>query len=209
MKTTLYLVRHAATEAHVQDPARLLGRRQNQPLARIGVRQAELTRDFLALRPIDHCYCSPMLHAIQTASIIASPHGLAPIPLEALTECDVGAWDGLDWPTIRFLDAEGYRSYVQAPEQFRYPEGESLAQVQARVTAALEELWRKHEGQAILLVAHHLVHRVYLAGLLHLSPQQSNQLQVDPCGVSVVVRCDGVTTVNTLNASFHLHGLAA
>ena len=90
MRTNVYLLRHGATEANLAKPARLQGRRLDPPLAKLGVRQAEATRDFLAIRPIDHCYCSPMLRAVQTAAIVAAPHGLSPTPLEALTECDVG-----------------------------------------------------------------------------------------------------------------------
>ena len=63
MKTVLYLLRHGATEANLGRPSRLQGRRHNPPLARLGVRQAEATRDFLAIRPIDVCYCSPLLRA--------------------------------------------------------------------------------------------------------------------------------------------------
>src|SRR5437868_6012181 len=88
VRTTLYLLRHAATEANLANPPRLQGRRHNPPLARLGVRQAEATRDFLAVRPIDVCYCSPLRRAVQTAAIVAVPHGLAPSPLDALTECD-------------------------------------------------------------------------------------------------------------------------
>ena len=71
-KTVLYLIRHGATEANLARPARIQGRRHNPPLARLGVRQAEATRDFLAIRPIDHCYCSPLLRAVQTAAIVAA-----------------------------------------------------------------------------------------------------------------------------------------
>src|SRR5262249_50549313 len=106
MKTVLYLLRHGATEANLAEPYRLQGRRHNPPLARLGIRQAEATRDFLAIRAIDQCYCSPLLRAFQTASIVAAPHGLSPQPLEALTECDIGRWEGLDWQAIRYLDAE-------------------------------------------------------------------------------------------------------
>src|SRR5262245_66623994 len=106
MRTTLYLLRHAATEANLAQPPRLQGRRHNPPLARLGVRQAEATRDFLAPRPLQHCYCSPLLRAVQTASIVGAPHGLSPEPLDALTECDVGRWEGLDRPTIRSLHPE-------------------------------------------------------------------------------------------------------
>src|ERR1700732_4521643 len=108
MKTTMYLLRHGATEANLARPARLQGRRHDPALARLGIRQAEATRDFLAIRPIDYCYCSPLLRAVQTAAIVAAPHGLSPKPLEALTECDVGRWEGLDWQAVRRLGAGDY-----------------------------------------------------------------------------------------------------
>jgi broad specificity phosphatase PhoE len=113
--TVLYLIRHAATEANLARPARLQGRRHNPPLARLGIRQAEATRDFLATRPIRHCYCSPLLRAVQTASIVAAPHGLSPVPLDGLTECDVGRWEGMDWQTVRYLDAEAYARFMRSP----------------------------------------------------------------------------------------------
>src|SRR5438067_4219370 len=97
MKTVLYLLRHGATEANLATPPRLQGRRHNPPLARLGVRQAEATRDFLAIRPIEFCYSSPLRRAEQTAAIVAAPHRLTPTALEALTECEVGQWEGLDW----------------------------------------------------------------------------------------------------------------
>jgi broad specificity phosphatase PhoE len=209
MKTILYLIRHAATEANLARPARLQGRRQNPPLARLGVRQAEATRNVLAIRPLDHCYCSPLLRAVQTATIVAAPHGLVPQPLEALAECDIGRWEELDWQTIRQVDAEAYRRFMADPAEAGYPGGESLADVHNRASAAIEELLTRHAGQAILVVAHHVVNRTYLAGLLGLSPRQARQVMLDTCGISVVVRDGDTTTVNTLNAAFHLQGLAA
>ncbi len=128
-KTVLYLIRHGATEANLARPARIQGRRHNPPLTRLGVRQAEATRDFLAIRPIDHCYCSPLLRAVQTAAIVAGPHGLSPQPLEALTECNVGRWEGLDWQTIRSLDPAGFQSFHANPAAFGYPGGESFRDV--------------------------------------------------------------------------------
>ena len=113
-RTILYLIRHGATEANLASPPRLQGRRHDPPLAQLGVRQAEATRDFLAVRPIDHCYCSPLLRAVQTAALVAAPHGVAPQPLEALTECDVGEWEGLDWGTVRARHPDAYRRYIEA-----------------------------------------------------------------------------------------------
>ncbi len=208
-KTVLYLIRHGATEANLARPARLQGRRHNPPLARLGVRQAEATRDFLAIRPIDHCYCSPLLRAVQTAAIVAAPHGLSPQPMEALIECDVGRWEGLDWQTIRTLDADGFQRFHANPAEFGYPGGESFRDVHARVSPILDDLLSAHEGESILVVAHHVVNRTYLAGLLGLTLDQAKQVTLDNCGISVVFRDGAETTVNTLNAAFHLQGVAA
>lgn len=209
MHTTLYLVRHGATEANLARPPRLQGRRHDAPLARLGVRQAEATRDFLAGRGITVCYSSPLLRAVQTATIIAAPHGLAPTTLEAVNECDVGRWEGLDWQTIRYLDAEAHRDFMADPASHGYPGGESFADVHRRVAPALERLLVQHAGQSILVVAHHVVNRTYLAGLLGLTPGQARQVTLDNCGISVVVRAEGRTSVHTLNAAFHLAELAA
>jgi broad specificity phosphatase PhoE len=205
----MYLLRHAATAANLAKPARLQGRRTNPSLAPVGVRQAELTRDFLALRPLEHCACSPLLRAVETASIIAAPHGIKPQPLEALTECDVGAWEGLDWQTIRGRDAEAYRRFMADPAVNPYLGGESFGDVFRRASAALEELLATYAGQAILVVAHHVVNRTYLASLLGLAPAQARRLSLDNCGISVVVREGERTAVTTLNAAFHLQGAAA
>lgn len=207
--TTLYLIRHGATEANLATPPRLQGRKHNPPLARLGVRQAEATRDFLAIRPIEHCYTSPLLRAVQTAALVAAPHRLTPRPLDALIECEVGLWEGLDWQTIRYLDAEGYQRFQSNPAKFGYPGGESFADVYARVQPAIDGLLQAHEGESILVVAHHIVNRTYLAGLLGMGPELAKQVVLDNCGISVVVRDGEKTTVSTLNAAFHLQGVAA
>jgi broad specificity phosphatase PhoE len=115
----------------------------------------------------------------------------------------------LDWQTIRALDAEGFQRFHANPAEFGYPGGESLHDVHKRVTPAINELLEIHAGESILVVAHHVVNRAYLAGLLGLALDQANQVTLDNCGISVVVRDGAGTTVNTLNAAFHLQGVAA
>jgi broad specificity phosphatase PhoE len=208
-RTVIYLIRHAATEANLARPARLQGRKHNPPLARIGVRQAEATRDFLATHKVDHCYCSPLLRAVETARIVAAPHGLSPVPLEGLTECDVGRWEGMDWQTIRYLDAEAYMNFMNNPATHGYPGGETFADVYHRAAPALDDMLRRHRGEGVLVVGHHVVNRTYLASLMGLGPDQARQVTLDNCGISVVV-CEGdAISVNTLNAAFHLRHLAA
>jgi phosphoserine phosphatase len=209
MKTTLYLLRHAATEANLADPPRLQGRRHDPPLARLGAQQAKATADFLAVRPIDVCYSSPLLRAMQTAAAICTPHGIAPIPVEDLTECDIGTWEGMDWQQIRYFDAEHYHRFMDNPAEHGYPGGENFAQVYTRAAAAMEEILTREEGKTILVVSHHIVNRTYLAVLLGMAVSQARAVSLDNCGISVAVREGSKTTVTTLNAAFHLQGVAA
>jgi len=207
MKTILYLLRHAATPANLSHPARLQGRHNDPPLAPLGVRQAEVTREFLAIRPIDLCYCSPLRRAVQTATIICEPHEVAPKPLEALIECDVGKWEGLDWETIKSKNPKLYERYMANPAQQGYPGGETFAEVHERASEALDQLLLDHPGKAILVVSHHVVNRTYLAGLLGLPPSQARRVSLDNCGISIVVREQDKTSVQTLNGVLHLQGV--
>jgi broad specificity phosphatase PhoE len=126
-----------------------------------------------------------------------------------LTECDVGSWEGLDWQTIRHLHAEDYQRFLSNPAKYGYPGGETFAEVYQRVSATIEDLLQRHAGDSILVVAHHVVNRTYLAGLLGLTPALARQVTLDNCGISVVVREGEDTSVSTLNAAFHLQGVAA
>jgi broad specificity phosphatase PhoE len=207
MKTLLYLLRHGATEANLARPPRLQGRRDDSPLAPMGVRQSEITRDYLAVRPVDCCYASPLRRAMQTATVIAQPHGLTPHPLPELTECDIGSWEGLDWVTIRTNEPEAYQRFMLNPARYGYPGGEDFSDVARRVGPVFDGLLERHEGQAALVVSHHVVNRVWLAHLLSLAPDKARQVSLDNCGISLVVREDGRTRVVTLNTTFHLHGV--
>jgi broad specificity phosphatase PhoE len=140
---------------------------------------------------------------------VAEPHALTPQPVAELIECDVGRWEGIDWLTIRTSDAEAYERYMANPAKHGYPGGETFAEVQERANAAIEDLLIRHEGKGILVVAHHVVNRIYLAQLLGLPIAQARRVSLDNCGISIVMREGSRTWVNTLNASFHLQGVAA
>jgi broad specificity phosphatase PhoE len=207
--TTLYLLRHGATDANLALPYRLQGRRSYAGLAPLGTRQAELTRDLLAIRPVQHFYTSPLKRAVQTAKILAEPRKCPVQAFEGLTECDVGRWEGLTWETVQQQDDEAYRLFLADPADYGYPEGETFAQVAARVVPLLDQLFDQHRGETFLVVGHHVVNRVYLAYLLGLPLGQARQVRIDNCGISIVIKHHGRPQVTTLNATFHLHGASA
>lgn len=208
MRTTLFLIRHAATPANLQKPAKLQGCRTNPDLHPIGVRQAAATRDFLAIQPIDFVYSSPLRRALRTAEIIAEPHGLNPVGVEALTECDVGAWEGRSWEEIKRDEPEHYARYHADPAAHGYRGGENFREVHDRAARAIDEIMTRHAGSTVVVVSHHIVNRTYLAGVLGLGPARARVVSLENCGISVVHRDPGKTTVATLNAAFHLQGVA-
>jgi broad specificity phosphatase PhoE len=115
----------------------------------------------------------------------------------------------MDWQEIRYFDAAAYRDFMRDPGTFGYPGGENFKQVEARASAAIEEILARHEGRNILVVSHHVVNRIYLSGLLGMPLDQARQVSLDNCGISVVTREDGKSSVAMLNAAFHLQGVAA
>lgn len=209
MHTTLYLIRHAATLANLQAPAKLQGCRSNPDLAPLGVRQAIATRDFLAIRPIDFIYTSPLRRSFRTAQIIAEPHRLMPMTVNELTECDVGQWEGLSWEEIKATEPENYALYHADPSVNGYRGGENFRQVYDRATRAIDEILAQHEGSTIVVVSHHIVNRTYLAGVLGISPARARIVSLENCAISMVEHRKGKTTISTFNAAFHLQGVAA
>jgi broad specificity phosphatase PhoE len=90
------------------------------------------------------------------------------------------------------------------PARHRYPGEESFQDVHDRVVPALEQLLAQHGGESVLVVAHHVVLRVYLAGPLGLAPGQARRVKLDNGSISVVVRQGQRTSIRTLNDTTHL-----
>lgn len=96
--TTIYLVRHGETI----DNARQIMQGQTQgELNEKGREQAQQVAERLANEPIDAVVASDLHRAIQTAEIIAAPHGLPVRTTELLRERDWGSFTGRFIPDLR------------------------------------------------------------------------------------------------------------
>jgi len=204
MTTTMILVRHAATPANLQTPALLQGRHSDPGLAPFGKDQAEATRRALVGWSIQAAYTSPLRRASETAAILLAGRDVTAKSIEALTECDVGRWEGHSWEAIRLAEPEAYAAYHADPGRVPYAGGESFGDVAARVTPTLQKLLDRHSGQTILVVSHHVVNRVYLAGLLGLPPSQARRISLENGSISLVQQMHGKARLQTLNAALHL-----
>ncbi len=204
--TTLYLIRHGATEANLKRPYVLQGQGIDMPLAELGVKQAQRVAELMRPLGPTAIYASPLQRARQTAESIAESQ---PVRIQPdLTEGNVGRWEGRSYEQIEKEDAEAYRLFQLDPARNGYPGGETFGQILSRTAAAFAQIAASHAGEAVAVVTHQIVCRVYLASLLGLTPAQARKLKTANGGVSVVTFENGAASVATLNAAFHLVGVA-
>jgi len=202
--TICYLVRHGATENNEQDPPVLQGQRLDASLSATGRNQAERTAEFLAGRPVRAVYSSPMQRAAQTAEAIAGRHGLPVEVVDDLIEVDVGEWEGLNWDEIRRGDPEAYEAFMSDASAHGYLGGECLREVFDRTAPALDALLHQNVGRHVVVVAHNIVNRAYLARLLGMPLAQYRSIPQDNCGLNMLRFRQGKIKAVTVNAVFHL-----
>lgn len=202
--TYVYLVRHGATDANVRRPRILQGSGLNLQLNEIGRREAAAVGRLLSGIIVQHVYTSPLERAVETARVIAAQHELEIRRIQSLKECNVGKWEGKDWKSIRRAYPIAYRSFMENPAENPYLDGESYGDVLDRMKAAIQKLLTAHAGQSIVVVAHNIINRVYLANLLGLELGKSKEIPQSNGCVNVIRHRNGRTELLTLNALFHL-----
>lgn len=141
--TTILMVRHA----EVYNPQRVMyGRLPEFRLSDYGEKQAERTAAFLADWPIAAIYSSPLLRAQQSADKMAAHHpGASRHTSDRLLEIGT-SWEGTPFAQLK----PGFTVY----ENRRVFGDESIADVQARMVAFVEEVRARHPGATIAAVSH-------------------------------------------------------
>ena len=149
MSGSIIIVRHGRTEFNAT--GRLQGRTDN-PLDEVGLAQAEAVATYLAPELLSDTLivCSPLLRARQTATAIAKGVGASLEIDERWIELDYGAYEGLRQSEVPSNVWREWRS----DSNFAAPQGESLNQVQQRVTDACAELAQRLEGRTAVVVSH-------------------------------------------------------
>jgi broad specificity phosphatase PhoE len=147
--TTILLARHGETDWNREN--RFQGH-ADPPLNDTGRAQAAALAKALADESLDAVYSSPLRRAFETAEIAAAPHGLEPVPVDALREVDVGSWEGLTRAEIEQRYPEQFARWLDYGQGWN--DGETYEEMGLRVIAALFELADGHEGERILAVSH-------------------------------------------------------
>ncbi|BBG00490.1 MULTISPECIES: histidine phosphatase family protein [Pseudonocardia] len=185
--TTLILLRHGRSTANTAGV--LAGRTPGVELDDRGREQADAVVDRLAALPIASIVTSPLTRCRQTVAPLAATRGLEPVVDDDLAEVDYGSWTGRP---ISELVSEDLWKVVQAhPSAARFPDGESLAAMQARSVAAVRRqvarVRAEHgEHSIVLACSHGDVIKAVLADALACHLDNFQRIVVDTCSVSVI-----------------------
>jgi probable phosphomutase (TIGR03848 family) len=186
---TVILVRHGRTTANSSGV--LAGRTPGVRLDETGEDQAARTAERLAAVPLVAVVTSPLERCRQTARTILKVQAGTPATAteRGITECDYGAWQGRP---LRELAKEPLWKTVQAqPSAAAFPDGESMATMQARAVNAVRRLDARYEaehgpGAVWVAVSHGDIIKSVLADALGMHLDLFQRLQVDPASVSIV-----------------------
>lgn len=192
------LVRHGRTGTTGKV---LPGRAPGLHLSDAGRRQAEKAAERIGAldpRPVA-VYSSPLERAVETARPIASALGLRVRIERGLLECDFGKWTGARLSTLR--RRRQWRTVLHQPSTFRFPGGESFAEMQARITAALDRLAHRHGGERFVAVSHADPIKAAVAATAGIPLDLFQRLVVAPCSVTVLVRGEGSLHVLCVNST--------
>lgn len=199
-ETRFWLIRHAVVEENAR--AVLYGL-MDVALCPDSLRvQAPLYRALARRLPRPaHWLVTPLLRTRRTAEAIFRA-GYAPVPLgveAGLVEQDLGAWQGLPHAELPpRLTRPAHPFWPLAGEE-RPPGGESMAEVVARVGAAMERLAAAREGGDVVVVSHGGAIRAAVAHALHISADNALHLAVQNLSLTRLERHPAGWRVTSLN----------
>ncbi len=184
---TVILLRHGRSTSNTAHT--LAGRSEGVDLDTVGREQAQAVVDRIGDLPVKAIVRSPLLRCERTVEPLAAALGVQPIVDERISEVDYGTWTGRK---IGELFKEPLWKVVQQqPSAAIFPEGEALAEVQARAVAAVREHDRRlaaEHGSDVLWLActHGDVIKAVLADALGTHLDSFQRITADPASMSVI-----------------------
>jgi broad specificity phosphatase PhoE len=156
--TGIYLARHGRTAYNHE--GRFQGQ-QEVPLDELGREQALELAERAVAYGFAALWCSPLLRARETADAVAAKIGLTPREDARLMETDAGDWTNRSFKDVIAEAPELFAAFANADADFAFPGGESFAQQELRVGAALDDV---EAGELpALVVCHGMVIRAALS----------------------------------------------
>ncbi len=157
-------------------------------------------------RPPVAVYASPLERTRETAAPIAKALGLRVRTARGLIECDVGAWTGAQ---IKNLSKTPEWSQVQRwPGGFRFPGGESFAELSVRASETVQALAGAHPGASVVAVSHADPIKAVVAAASGVPLDLFQRVVISPCSVTAILYSASGPHILCVNSTASLAELA-
>jgi len=195
--TLVLLVRHGQTPTTGNI---LPGRAPGLHLSDKGREQADAVATRIeAIPKVDAVYASPLERTRETAAPIAKKRHLRVKIEKGLVEADFGEWTGQELKTL-FKQPE-WQTVQRYPSGFRFPSGESFAEMQTRITGTIDKLVERHKGGVIVAVSHADPIKAAVAQALGTHLDLFQRIVISPCSVTAIAYGPGGPAVLTVNSA--------
>jgi probable phosphoglycerate mutase len=149
-----------------------------------GERQAESVASMLSEVPFKAIYSSPIDRTMETAQAIAAHHKLKIIKRAGIGEVRYGAWTGR---SLKALSKTKLWTVIQRwPSNVRFPQGETLREVQSRALNEVERIREEHPKGVVCCVSHADTIKLIVAHYLGVHIDLFQRIFIGPASVSVV-----------------------
>ena len=149
--TKVYFIRHGES---VSNLVTQFAGSLDMPLTEKGRAQAKATADYLNNIPFSAVYASDLSRAYATGEAVAQSQGVPIHPTEQLREIFAGDWEGKQYSQLEEEFPQSYGVWRTQIGLAKCPNGESVAQLQARIRVYVEEIVKKHHGETICVATH-------------------------------------------------------
>ena len=177
----LYLIRHSLTP---ETGKRLSSQDATISLSPQGLTMAAQLGEHLAEIPLAAVYTSPHQRCRETASAITRGRKIRPRLAPAFVEADYGKWLGRPLKSLYRMKA--WQQLMASPSRFRFPEGESLIEVQTRAVAGVEALAARHSNESVAVSTHGDIIKLILAHYIGIPLDLAHRIDPTPASVSIV-----------------------
>lgn len=196
MHARIFLVRHGATVLTKED--RFAGATDVE-LSDEGREQVRRLAVRLGGEKIAAIYASPLGRTVETAQILAEPHGLEVQTRDGLREISHGRWEQMTRKEVEKAFPEEAAAWEKDPYTFAPVGGESGLGVTARALPVLMDIVREHSAECVLIVSHKATIRLLLSSLLGFDPRRyRDTLDQNPAALNIVDFKDAVSARLTL-----------
>jgi len=131
----------------------------------------------------------PLERTRETAEPTAASTGRDVNQDAGLIECDFGEWTGAALAELAVLPE--WQTVQQSPSTFRFPDGESFAEMQERMVGALEVLRSAHAGGVVVCFSHADPIKAAVAHAFGTQLDHFQRIVISPGSVSAISFVEG------------------